>query len=160
MMQPEADPQEAPAVGADNTVQEAVWQIIDTPEPATQAPTPDNGQLLVALATAERQLAEAKNQIALLESLMEELPEIFERKFQQRLQPVMERQQQLLTDNRELQQQIRRLAPAPGEVRLRFNPDSQSGRDEAAIRLPQLPAQSSTARTPRENPSGRRRRAA
>jgi len=117
-------------------VQEAVWQVIDTPEPATQAPTPDNGQLLLALATAERQLAEAQLQISELESLLQDLPEIFERKFVQRLQPVLERQEQLLADNRELQHQIRRLAPAPGEVRLRFNPESASG---GAVQLPQLP---------------------
>jgi len=138
MMQPEADPQEAPAVAADDAVQEAVWQVIDTPEPATQAPTPDNGQLLLALATAERQLAEAQLQISELESLLQDLPEIFERKFGQRLQPVLERQEQLLADNRHLQQQIRRLAPAPGEVRLRFNPDSASD-GAAAVQLPQLP---------------------
>ena len=136
MMQPEADPQEAPAVAADDAVQEAVWQVIDTPEPATQAPTPDNGQLLLALATAERQLAEAQLQISELESLLQDLPEIFERKFGQRLQPVLERQEQLLADNRHLQQQIRRLAPAPGEVWLRFNPESASG---GAVQLPQLP---------------------
>ena len=136
MMQPEADPQQAPGVAADDAVQEAVWQVIDTPEPATQAPTPDNGQLLLALATAERQLAEAQLQISELESLLQDLPEIFERKFVQRLQPVLERQEQLLADNRELQHQIRRLAPAPGEVRLRFNPESASG---GAVQLPQLP---------------------
>ena len=136
MMQPEADPQQAPGVAADDAVQEAVWQVIDTPEPATQAPTPDNGQLLLALATAERQLAEARLQISELESLLEDLPEIFERKFGQRLQPVLERQEQLLADNRHLQQQIRRLAPAPGEVRLRFNPESASS---GAVQLPQLP---------------------
>ena len=136
MMQPEADPQQAPGVAADDAVQEAVWKVIDTPEPATQAPTPDNGQLLLALATAERQLAEARLQISELESLLEDLPEIFERKFGQRLQPVLERQEQLLADNRHLQHQIRRLAPAPGEVRLRFNPESANG---GAVQLPQLP---------------------
>ncbi|MFM8975883.1 MAG: hypothetical protein ACKOFN_09340 [Vulcanococcus sp.] len=93
-------------------------------------------KLLQELGSAHRQLAEARLQISELESLLQDLPEIFERKFVQRLQPVLERQEQLLADNRELQHQIRRLAPAPGEVRLRFNPESASG---GAVQLPQLP---------------------
>ncbi len=178
MMDPEAQPQEAPRsmVGtiweastqerADDDIQEVAWRVIDEPmsKPMSVADTPtvtqDNGHLLVALATAEQQLAAAKNQIAQLESLMEDLPAIFERKFKQRLQPVLERQEQLLADNRDLEQQIRQLAPAPGEVRLRFNPDAREAHPETAIRLPQLPAQASAPRNPRADRRGRRRRAA
>ena len=53
-------------------------------------------QLQQALTDTERRLAEAQQQIAELEALLEEIPEIFERKFEQRLQPVLERQSQLL----------------------------------------------------------------
>lgn len=53
-------------------------------------------QLQQALAASERRLAEAQQQIAELEALLEEIPKIFERKFEQRLQPVLERQNQLL----------------------------------------------------------------
>jgi len=111
-------------------VQDAPWRPLDDADSARIH------SLQHELSTALRQLAEARLQIGELESLLEDLPEIFERKFGQRLQPVLERQEQLLADNRHLQQQIRRLAPAPGEVRLRFNPESASG---GAVQLPQLP---------------------
>jgi len=113
-------------------VQDAPWRPLDDADSARIH------SLQHELSTALRQLAEARLQIGELESLLEDLPEIFERKFGQRLQPVLERQEQLLADNRHLQQQIRRLAPAPGEVRLRFNPDSASD-GAAAVQLPQLP---------------------
>jgi hypothetical protein len=144
---------------ADQGVEEAVWREIDPPAPAEPAATEDNGQLLVALAAAERQLEDAKHQIAQLESLLEELPEIFERKFQQRLQPVMERQQQLLADKRHLQQHIQRLAPAPGEVRLRFNPIGAAD-GPGAVQLPQLPQPRAGQRQHWGDRIGRRRRAA
>ena len=105
--------------------------ITDQPQEASELP------LQLALATAERKLAEARLQIAELEALLEEIPEIFERKFEQRLQPVLERQERLLDDNAELRQQIQLLAPVPGEVRLRFNPD---GANQGSLALPPLPS--------------------
>ena len=117
-------------------------------------PGPELLRLQLALAGAERQLAEARLQIAELETLLEEIPEIFERKFEQRLQPVLERQERLLEDNSELRLQIQRLAPAPGEVRLRFNPEATSG--SSSIDLPQLPERISPRRTDRANRRGPR----
>ena len=111
--------------------------IAELPEP--DAPDPERQRLELALANAERKLAEARLQIAELEALLEDLPEIFERKFEQRLQPVLERQERLQSDNTELRQQIQRLAPVPGEVRLRFNPESAAG-SAGGIDLPQLPS--------------------
>ena len=106
---------------------------------ATIADQPESEQhLQLALASAERKLAEARLQIAELEALLDEIPEIFERKFEQRLQPVLERQELLLNDNAELRQQIQLLAPVPGEVRLRFNPEA--GRAGNGLSLPQLPS--------------------
>ena len=132
MIEPEGHQPDAPTPRADalEGVRDPDWRVI----PETDTPRPDD--LQQALASRERQLAVARLQISELESLLQDLPEIFERKFVQRLQPVLERQEQLLADNRELQHQIRRLAPAPGEVRLRFNPESASG---GAVQLPQLP---------------------
>ena len=132
MIEPEGHQSAAPPAAPDalDGVQDADWRVIP------EADTPHPEDLQRALASSERQLAEARLQITELESLLQDLPEIFERKFVQRLQPVLERQEQLLADNRHLQQQIRRLAPAPGEVRLRFNPESASG---GAVQLPQLP---------------------
>ena len=83
-------------------------------------------------------MAEARLQIAELEALLDQIPEIFERKFEQRLQPVLERQERLLEDNTELRQQIQQLAPVPGEVRLRFNPGND--KPSNALALPQLPS--------------------
>ena len=134
-------------------IQEADWRLIEEPQ---QSPALDLGQ---SLATAERRLAEARLQISELEALLEDLPEIFERKFSQRLQPVLERQEQLLADNRTLHQQIQRLAPAPGEVRLRFNPEAAADAT-AGIQLPQLPQPGQGQRRGWGNRSGRQRRAA
>lgn len=66
----------------------------------------------------EREQNEAK--VAELEALLADLPGIFERKFSQRLQPLLESQQLLMEENNRLRLQVERLLPAPGEVRLRF----------------------------------------
>ena len=66
----------------------------------------------------EREQTEAR--LAELEALLEELPGIFERKFSQRLQPVLERQKLLIEENEHLRSQVERLMPQPGEVRLKF----------------------------------------
>ncbi|RCL55140.1 MAG: hypothetical protein DBW85_00605 [Synechococcus sp. MED-G71] len=72
----------------------------------------------------EREQSAAK--LAELETLLADLPGIFERKFSQRLQPVLERQQLLMEENSRLRLQVERLLPAPGEVRLRFPQGQQS----------------------------------
>jgi DNA repair exonuclease SbcCD ATPase subunit len=61
----------------------------------------------------QSELARAQAQIAELEALLEDLPGIFERKFQQRLEPLLERQQHLLEDNNKLRQELRSLNAAP-----------------------------------------------
>jgi hypothetical protein len=122
---------------------------------ATIADQPESEQhLQLALASAERKLAEARLQIAELEALLDEIPEIFERKFEQRLQPVLERQELLLNDNAELRQQIQLLAPVPGEVRLRFNPEA--GRAGNGLSLPQLPSRPPIRRVGRADRQGPR----
>jgi len=63
--------------------------------------------------SSQAELARAQAQIADLEALLSELPEIFERKFQQRLEPLLERQQHLLEDNARLRQELHSLSPAP-----------------------------------------------
>jgi hypothetical protein len=69
------------------------------------------------LAEAQQALVQTQAQLAQLEELLRELPEIFERKFQQRLQPVLERQAQLLDDNQHLRQQLRQVTAAAAEIR-------------------------------------------
>ncbi|MEB3172900.1 MAG: hypothetical protein VKL97_03445 [Cyanobacteriota bacterium] len=60
-------------------------------------------------------LAETRARIAEMEKLLEELPGLFEAKFRQRLQPLLEQQQQLHRDNAELRQQLLSLRSAAGE---------------------------------------------
>lgn len=127
--------------------------IADQPEQEPELISQEQ-QLKLALASAERKLAEARLQIAELEALLEEIPEIFERKFEQRLQPVLERQERLLDDNADLRQQIQLLAPVPGEVRLRFNPEA--GRASNSLALPQLPSRSPIRRVGRADRQGPR----
>ncbi|MCP9942577.1 hypothetical protein KBY70_09275 [Cyanobium sp. ATX 6E8] len=47
-----------------------------------------------------------------MQTLLEELPALFEDKFRQRLQPKLEQQQRLLEDNATLRQHLLQLQPA------------------------------------------------
>ncbi len=76
-------------------------------------------------------------QLQELEALLEELPGIFERKFEQRLQPVLDHQQLLIAENERLRAQVERLMPQPGEVRLRF-PERRPPIPRRALPLPPL----------------------
>ena len=51
-------------------------------------------------------LLDIRRRIAALETLLDELPELFESRFHQRLQPLLDQQQQLLRDNADLKQQL------------------------------------------------------
>lgn len=64
----------------------------------------------------ERELAACRAEIAALHDLLEDLPGIFEAKFRQRLQPLLEQRDQLITDNRSLRQQLLAAEAAPGGV--------------------------------------------
>ena len=57
----------------------------------------------------EQELAAARAELVALHALLEDIPQIFERKFQQRLQPLLE-------DNANLRHQLQQLqgAPEPG----------------------------------------------
>ncbi|WP_399211363.1 MULTISPECIES: hypothetical protein [unclassified Synechococcus] len=62
---------------------------------------------------AQRELAASQHQLAELQALLDELPEIFERKFEQRLQPFLERQRLLAEENIELRDRLQRQLPSP-----------------------------------------------
>ncbi len=83
-----------------------------TPTPAdlaiTSAPVADAHQL-------ERELAAAQEELRALHEMLEDLPEIFERKFQQRLATVMEHQKHLLADNQALRERLYSLNPAEAD---------------------------------------------
>lgn len=59
----------------------------------------------------EQELRATRSELDALQSLLDELPEIFERKFQSRLQPILEQQHRLLQDNAALRQQLLQLHP-------------------------------------------------
>jgi hypothetical protein len=58
----------------------------------------------------ERELASALAELTSLNALLEDIPEIFERKFQQRLQP-------LLAENQALRHQVRHLQTSRSDFR-------------------------------------------
>lgn len=63
----------------------------------------------------EQQLEALRDEAAALQELLEELPEIYERKFRQRLQAILEQQQLLLEDNHLLREQLYTLLPLLAE---------------------------------------------
>lgn len=82
----------------------------NTPEPtAPPLPPPVAAEALAQQQRLEQELEAARAELAAMHDLLEEIPQIFERKFQQRLQPV-------LADNAQLRQQLQQLqgTAAPG----------------------------------------------
>lgn len=100
-----------------------------TPGPAAASPTslaitttgPDAQQL-------EMELAAARDELKALHEMLEDLPEIFERKFQQRLATVMEHQKHLLADNQSLRDRLYSLNPAAAD-----GPPPGSGRSQPLL---------------------------
>lgn len=90
-------------------------------------PPPALGDLSAALSAAERariqqleqELAAAREEASALHEMLEDLPEIFERKFRLRLHGVLEQQQLLLSDNRALHERLHALQPAATEAEAR-----------------------------------------
>ena len=60
-------------------------------------------------ARLELERDQAASKLEELEELLENLPDIFERKFSQRLAPVLERQKLLIEENEHLRSQVERL---------------------------------------------------
>jgi hypothetical protein len=88
----------------------------------------------------ELELAAARDEATALHEMLEDLPEIFERKFRQRLQSILEQQQRLLADNQSLREQLYSLTPASPGVETRPNrlllPSSQPSLPPLAKRSP------------------------
>jgi len=83
-----------------------VWaqqQLPPAPGPATAPAAAAQASWELQALTKELETAQAE--LHSLHELLEEIPEIFERKFEQRLQP-------LLAENQALRQQLRQLKPA------------------------------------------------
>jgi hypothetical protein len=76
----------------------------------------------------EQELAEARAELAAVHELLDDIPRIFERKFQQRLQPI-------LNDNAHLRRQLQQLQGSP-ETRsqLQLPPTPRQARIRQALR--------------------------
>ena len=59
----------------------------------------------------EQELAKTREELLAMQALLEDLPGLFEDKFQQRLQPMLDQQQRLLSDNANLSQHLLQLQP-------------------------------------------------
>ena len=77
-----------------------------TPAPEAPPEAPNFRELRAV----ERELETALSEITSLNALLEDIPEIFERKFQQRLQP-------LLAENQALRHHLRQLQASPTNVK-------------------------------------------
>ena len=62
----------------------------------------------------ERELARTREELQAIQALLEDLPSVFENKFRQRLQPLLEQQQRLLSENTVLRQHLHQLQPGVG----------------------------------------------
>jgi hypothetical protein len=90
-----------------------VLPSLDSPQEhplvAGQAPeTPESSGLLL-----RRELEAAHNELNALQDMLEELPAILERKFQQRLRGLLEQQALLIARNEALRERLPALTPAP-----------------------------------------------
>lgn len=74
----------------------------------------------------EQQLEALREEAAALHELLEDLPEIYERKFRQRLQGILEQQQLLLEDNHLLREQLYALLPLVAAAGARPSPSLPS----------------------------------
>ena len=62
----------------------------------------------------ERELARTREELQAMQALLEDLPSVFENKFRQRLQPLLEQHQRLLSENTVLRQHLHQLQPGVG----------------------------------------------
>lgn len=83
----------------------------------------------------EEELASTRAELEQLQQLLAELPGIFERKFQQRLEPVLQQQHQLLEENTGLREQMRQLPPAAPAPLV----PAWATRSEPGLLMPSLP---------------------
>lgn len=91
----------------------------------------------------QRELEQARGQLTDLEGLLGELPRIFESKFQERLQPVLEQQRLIAEENQELLEKVRHVLGSGEHPEGR--PALPEGRSEDLLEPPTAPHGTSTA---------------
>ena len=109
--------------------------ILPPPDPSQAPRAAAVGASSLAITTTgpeaqqlEMELAAAREELKALHEMLEDLPEIFERKLQQRLATVMEHQKHLLDDNQALRERLYSLNPAASE-----GPPPGSGRPKPLL---------------------------
>jgi hypothetical protein len=79
--------------------------------PAPPPPPPPEAASHREQARLRLELEAARDEVAALHEMLEDLPEIFERKFRQRVQGLVEEQRRLLSDNQLLRDRLYALTP-------------------------------------------------
>jgi hypothetical protein len=64
----------------------------------------------------QRELAACREELASMRSLLDDLPQMFESKFEARLQPLLEQKQRLQAGNQGLRDQLSQLQPGAGPM--------------------------------------------
>ena len=65
------------------------------------------------------ELNATKQQLSSYQELIEEIPQLYERKFRERLQPILERNEQLIEEGRRLEEQVANILPPESVVPVR-----------------------------------------
>lgn len=103
--------QEVPAAAAP-----ASPSVLPTPQMQVvpSGPTPSSALAVRSIRELEleRELEAARAEVQALHEMLEDLPEIFERKFRQRVHGLVDEQQRLLADNQLLRDRLYSLTPA------------------------------------------------
>ena len=82
------------------------WAQQNLPAAEPERPAQPSAEALALQQRLQQELEEARAELAAMHELLEEIPQIFERKFQQRLRPILE-------DNANLRTQLQQLQGAP-----------------------------------------------
>lgn len=101
---------EPPAPEPINLLPPSPLETFTYAEPQPPAPTPE--EQTSRIGELERELEASRDETEALHQMLEDLPEIFERKFRQRLQPVLEHQQRLISENQTLREGLLALSAA------------------------------------------------
>ena len=109
------------------------FPVVPAPEPPAAPsvlPTAQSSALAVRSIRElelERELEAARAEVQALHEMLEDLPEIFERKFRQRVHGLVDEQQRLLADNQLLRDRLYALTPATPTARLGRNDSTGRG---------------------------------
>jgi hypothetical protein len=100
--------------------------------PVPALPPAESSLVLAQRQRVEMELESARAEVAALHEMLEDLPEIFERKFRQRVQGLVEDQKRLLNDNQLLRDRLYALTPATPTA-------ARAPRGDRGIRVAGLP---------------------